>query len=78
MIYILVYFVSLRGVIVFLELQLPLVNYVFCVVSMYIIIGTTMDHGVDQKSRKDGALVIVLPRWNANPWLYLAQARPGA
>ena len=37
-----------------------------------------MDRGVDRKSRKDGALVIVLPRWNANPWLYLAQASQGA
>ena len=37
-----------------------------------------MDRGVDQKSRKDGALVIVSPRWNANPWLYLVQASLGA
>ena len=37
-----------------------------------------MDHGVIWSSRKDGALVIVLPRWNANFWLYLTQASPGA
>ena len=37
-----------------------------------------MDRGVDRSSRKDGAIVIVLPRWNANPWIPLAQASPGA
>ena len=62
----------------FLELRLLLVNYVFCVASTYIIIGTMMDRGVDRSSRKDGALVIVLPRWNANPWLPLDQASPDA
>ena len=37
-----------------------------------------MDFRVIWSSRKDGALVIVLPRWNANFWLYLNQASPGA
>ena len=35
-----------------------------------------MDRGVNQKSRKDGALVTVSPRWNANPWLYLPRQAP--
>ena len=37
-----------------------------------------MNSGVIQSSRKDGALVIMLPRWNANIWLYISQASPGA
>ena len=37
-----------------------------------------MDRGVNRKSRKDGALTIVSPRWNANFWLYLTQVSPGA
>ena len=37
-----------------------------------------MNHGVDRRSRKDGALMIVPPRWSANFWLYLTQASPGA
>jgi phage shock protein PspC (stress-responsive transcriptional regulator) len=32
-----------------------------CVASTYIIIGITMDREDDQSSRKDGALMIMLP-----------------
>ena len=37
-----------------------------------------MAFGVIWSSRKDGTLVIMLPRWNVNFWLYLTQASPGA
>ena len=48
------------------------------VASTYIIMGTTMDHGVDWSSGKDDALMIMSLWWNANFWLYLTQVSPGA
>jgi hypothetical protein len=37
-----------------------------CIASMSVIIGALTDHGVIWSSKKDGALMIVSSRWNAN------------
>jgi hypothetical protein len=37
-----------------------------------------VDREVIWSSRKGGALMIVAPWWNANSWLNLTQASPGA